>query len=49
VVAGLHAVYADLGMQQESLADLPVSQTLTPETLSGASKALVPPPAPSRV
>jgi glucokinase len=33
VVAGLHAVYAGLGMQQESLADLPVSQTLTPETI----------------
>lgn len=36
VVASLHTVYAGLGIQRQSLADLPVSQTLTPESIRRA-------------
>jgi predicted NBD/HSP70 family sugar kinase/biotin operon repressor len=36
VVAGLHTVYRGLGMPERSLADLPVSQTLTPESILAA-------------
>lgn len=33
VVASLHALYADLGIEQQFLAELPASQTLTPESI----------------
>ena len=33
VVASLHALYADLGIEQQFLADLPASQTLTPKSI----------------
>lgn len=33
VVASLHALYTDLGIEQQFLAELPASQTLTPERI----------------
>lgn len=37
VVAGLHTVYKGLGINEQQLAGLPVSQTLTPKSISTAA------------